>query len=80
MIKKNALVKLVRSFGMVSDPLDSFPNSIAQLPGADPRTYNLAKEEYKQAHDLYKEMKLQQQEQRIILRNYSPVTIHERAK
>lgn len=43
--------------------------------------YNLAKEEYEQARDLYKEMKLQQQEQRVFLKMpRTPVTLHEAAK
>ena len=43
--------------------------------------YNSVREEYDQARDLHREMKLQQQEQRVLLRMpRSPVTIHERAK
>jgi capsular exopolysaccharide synthesis family protein len=43
--------------------------------------YNSAKEEYEQARDLYREMKLQQQEQRILLRMpRNPITLHELPK
>ena len=43
--------------------------------------YNTAKEEYEQARDLYREMKLQQQEQRVFLNMpRTPVTLHERTK
>ena len=43
--------------------------------------YNSAKEEYEQARDLYREMKLQQQEQRVMLRMpRTPITLHELPK
>lgn len=43
--------------------------------------YNAATEEYEQARDLYREVKLQQQEQHAILKMpFSPVTIFERAR
>ncbi|MGC6425856.1 MAG: polysaccharide biosynthesis tyrosine autokinase [Akkermansiaceae bacterium] len=43
--------------------------------------YNSAKEEYEQSRDLYREMKLQQQEQRVLLRMpRTPITLHELPK
>lgn len=43
--------------------------------------YNSAKEEYEQARDLYRDMKLQQQEQRVLLRMpRTPITLHELPK
>ena len=43
--------------------------------------YNSAKDEYEQARALYREMKLQQQEQRVLLRMpRNPITLHELPK
>lgn len=43
--------------------------------------YNQAKEDYEQARDMHHEMKIKQQEARILLKMpKTPVTIHERAK
>ena len=94
MIEANARIKEARS--LANQALLQLNLLIGKTPSASTKqltneetvelslkqhNYNQAKEDYEQTRDMLREMKIKQQEARLLLKMpKTPVTIHERAK
>lgn len=79
-VLRTRLALVVQQVDKMSEMVDVKQRDTVEL-SMQQHKYNSAKEEYEQARDLHREMKLQQQEQRVLLRMpRTPITLHELPK